>query len=105
MRVGIGYALHAGCTLTGERADVMHYASNLDRDATRYTSRARTRVPSRVGVRIDVRDADTGRKLVGAIVTGAPRTLSLGSADASNVRVRALQRDARVRVYVREGVC
>jgi len=56
-------------------------------------------------VRIDVRDADTGRKLVGAIVTGAPRTLSLGSADASNVRVRALQRDARVRVYVREGVC
>lgn len=97
-RVGIGYAYCARC-------DAYHIDRTDARDRTLTVDRARPAMPSRIGRRLPITDADTGRKVVGAIVTGAPRTLALGGADASNVRVRALQRDARVRAYVREGVC
>jgi hypothetical protein len=106
VRIGIGYALHATCHIDGTGdAPTMHYARSDARDGTRTTTRGRVAYPTRIGTRTDLVDADTGRKVIGAIVTGATRTRDLGGTDASNVRVRALQRDARTRMYVREGAC
>lgn len=117
VRIGVGYALHARCTMNAEHervvgkhgapepSAVMHYARTDARDGTRMGgARSRARVGLRYGVRVDVRDPDSGRKLVGAIVTGAPRTYGPWGDDAENVRVRDVQRTLRVRAYVREGI-
>jgi len=106
VRVGIGYALHAGCTLTGDASPTMHYARTDARDATRSTSRSRVRMPVRIGARTDLVDADTGRAVVGAIVTGAARTTGAwATVRHANARVEQVRHDARVRTLRDAGVC
>jgi len=104
--VDLGYALHAGCTLTGDASPTMHYARTDARDATRSTSRSRVRMPVRIGARTDLVDADTGRAVVGAIVTGAARTTGAwATVRHANARVEQVRHDARVRTLRDAGVC
>jgi hypothetical protein len=105
VRVGIGYALHASCTLAGDASPTMHYARTDARDATRMGSRQRGRIAQRVGVRVDVRDPDSGRKLVGAIVTGAARATGAWAATThADARIERVRHDARIRT-LRDAGC